>query len=266
MLKVSLIMTNRKITHFVAGGASAGILNSLLAPDENKRVVELCDPLAYGPLINYGTVQGRALRSNWFKGVCGLINEPDLWSWLSDYIGLPILQSYQDLERDGDYVVWVGQSVDEQLMLRLLCSVLPEQSLFLADVTTGQLDRDTIPIVGACSTKELTTVIPVPIDIFQQTKLAKEWESILVCRDMVRTWNGSSIKSHDETFFDDALLSAIGSRVCVAAQAIGRVLGDYVGQVGDTFLCYRLHVLILKGIVCAVGEGPLFRRELSLAL
>ncbi|MGR5214214.1 DUF3658 domain-containing protein [Vibrio harveyi] len=259
-------MTTRKITHFVVGGASAGILNYLLAPDEKKRVVELCDPLAYGPLMNYGTVQGGALRSNWFRRVCSLINESDLWPWLSDHIGLPILQSYQDLERDGDYVVWVGQSVDEQLMLRLLCSVLPEHSLFLADVTTGQLDKGTIPIVGACSTKEHTSVIPVPIDIFQQAKLAKEWDSILVCRNMVRTWNGSAIISHDETFFDEALLSAIGSRVCVAAEAIGRVLGDYVGQVGDTFLCYRLRVLILKGIVCTVGEGPLFRSQLSLAL
>ncbi|HGY9614513.1 DUF3658 domain-containing protein [Vibrio harveyi] len=259
-------MTTRKITHFVVGGTSAGILNYLLAPDEKKRVVELCDPLAYGPLMNYGTVQGGALRSNWFRRVCSLINEPDLWPWLSDHIGLPILQSYQDLERDGDYVVWIGQSVDEQLMLRLLCSVLPEHSLFLADVTTGQLDKGTIPIVGACSTKELTSVIPVPIDIFQQAKLAKEWDSILVCRNMVRTWNGSAIISHDETFFDEALLSAIGSRGCVTAEAIGRVLGDYVGQVGDTFLCYRLRVLILKGIVYAVGEGPLFRRQLSLAL
>lgn len=41
MLKVSLIMTNRKITHFVAGGASAGILNSLLAPDEKYPPHEL---------------------------------------------------------------------------------------------------------------------------------------------------------------------------------------------------------------------------------
>lgn len=259
-------MTLRKVTHFVTGGAAAGILNYLLAPDEKKRVVELSDPLTYGPLNNYGTQQGDALRSNWFRGVCDLINEPDLWPWLAGHIGLPILQSYQNLECDGDYVVWVGQSVDEQLMLRALCSVLPEQRLFLADVTTGKLSKDTMPIVGACSAEELTTVIPVPLDIFQQVKLAKEWDSLLVSRDMVRTWNGSAIVSHDETFFDAALLAAIGPRVCVAAVVIGRVLGDYVGQVGDTFLCYRLRVLILRKIVRSVGEGPFFRRQLSRAL
>lgn len=260
---MSLVMTTRQVTHFVAGGAAVGILNCLLAPNEKERVVELIDPLAYGPLNNYGTLQGDALRSNWFKGVCDLINEPDLWPWLSDHIGLPMLQNYQSLGHDDDYVVWVGQSVDEQLMLRLLCSVLPEQCLFLADVTTGKLSKNTVPIVGACSTEELTTVIPVPLDTLQQIKLADEWDSLLASRDMVRTWNGSTIVSHDETLFDDALLSAIGSRVCIAAEVIGRVLGDYVGQVGDTFLYYRLRVLILKGIVRTVGEGPLFSRRLS---
>ncbi|MEJ2766870.1 DUF3658 domain-containing protein [Photobacterium sp. MCCC 1A19761] len=257
-------MTTKTVTHFVTGGAAAGTLTYLIGAEGFAQVVELSDPLACGPLNDYGTTAGNTQRAEWFRGVCDRLGEPDLWTWLSGHIGLPVLQRHQNAPSDSNYIVWVGQSVDEQLMLRALCAALPNQQLLVADVTADKLGEETAPAVGACSVEELASIHPVPLSPRRQAELADEWHRITARGNLVRTWDGTTIIPHNETFFDNALLAVIGAGPRLAAEVIGQVLGEYAGQVGDTFLCYRLCILMQQGTVCSDHDGPLFYRQLSL--
>lgn len=257
-------MTTLTTTHFVTGGAAAGALACIVGTEGSAQVVELNDPLAYGPLSDYGTTAGNTRRAKWFQKVCAQLGELDLWRWLSDHIGLPVLQGYKNVESDRNYIIWIGQSVDEQLMLRALCALIPNQQLLVADVTTGKLSEKSTPIVGACSIEELESVHPVPLAPCRQAELADEWHKVLKQGNMLRIWNGKTIIPHDETFFDSAILAAIGSGSRLAAEVIGQILGEYTGQVGDTFLCYRLCELMRQGVVCSDNDKPLLYRQLSL--
>lgn len=250
------------ITHFVTGGAAAGTLKHLIGPEGTAQVVALDDPLACGPLCDYGTAAGNKWRGEWLQMVCELLDEQELWTWLSGQVGLPALHRYREADATTRCVVWVGQSVDEQLMLRAICAALPQQRLWIADVT-GQLDEDILHAVGACPPETLATIIPAPLDPRHQNALAAEWCELTEQGNLVRTWDGTRIQIHDETFFDRALLAAIGPGPRVAARVVGQVLGEYAGQVGDTFLCYRILTLMAQGQVRADQKGPLLGLRLS---
>ncbi|WP_447018428.1 DUF1835 domain-containing protein [Shewanella algae] len=109
-------MTRESTIHFVFGGAAVGTLVHFLGDENNVEVTEVRDPLAFGPLYDYGTSEGNAIRGKWLQTVYYLIGDADGWQWISDDVGLPSLSVDRD-KSDNNYIVWIGQSVDEQLML-----------------------------------------------------------------------------------------------------------------------------------------------------
>ncbi|WP_144204497.1 DUF3658 domain-containing protein [Shewanella sp. KCT] len=82
---------------------------------------------------------------------------------------------------------------------------------------------------------------------------------------MVRLWDGDEIQTVDEEFFDHSLLAIIKTGPHNAAKVIGQILGQYTGQVGDTFLSYRISVLMQQGVVCSNNTGSIFKLNLSLS-
>lgn len=255
-------MTRESTIHFVFGGAAVGTLVHFLGDENNVEVTEVRDPLAFGPLYDYGTSEGNAIRGKWLQTVYYLIGDADGWQWISDDVGLPSLSVDRD-KSDNNYIVWIGQSVDEQLMLRAICALLPEQQLLIADVTKGKLGDMTVPIVGACSPEELATVKLEPLDTLEHRALAEEWNKLTETSSMVRLWDGDEIQTVDEEFFDHSLLAIIKTGPHNAAKVIGQILGQYTGQVGDTFLSYRISVLMQQGVVCSNNTGSIFKLNLT---
>ncbi|WP_171173633.1 DUF3658 domain-containing protein [Ruegeria sp. HKCCD8929] len=243
--------------HFVTGGSAAHAVAGWIERNGAGTLTELHDPLSCGPLDGFGTPEGMERRRGWIEQVCETLGERELWSFIEPYIGLPQLK--RQLDNYTSCVIWCGHQTDEQLLLRAVCAAYPDRKLYLADVAAGRVKGDERCAVGACSTNDLLEVAIQPIDPLRRAELAGEWQSLIEESGLVRTFQTGTIAGHDEDFFDAALISACADTFQNAGRIVGDVLGQYPLQVGDTYLAYRLHLLIRSGILTAEGGPELYR-------
>ncbi|WP_417606848.1 DUF3658 domain-containing protein [Oceanimonas baumannii] len=250
-------MQTTEPVHLTTGGAATRAVTGWIKHKGVGTLIELHDPLSCGPLTGFGTPMGTERRRGWFQQVCETLGEGELWSFIEPYVGLPQLKHKHDNGRPC--VIWCGQQADEQLLLRAVCWAYPDRQLYLADVTAGRTEEDDRCAVGACSPCDLLDVALQPIHPLWQAELAEEWLSLVEESSLVRTFYDGTVEGHDEDVFDAALLLACTETFQNAGKIIGKVLGQYPLQVGDTYLAYRLNLLIHSGRLIAGGGPELYR-------
>lgn len=233
--------------HFAFGGSAAGSLRELCKNRATDYVVELVDPLWIGPLRDIDQPAGLQERKRYLKQLFERILAGDLCAELEDRIGLPELAvAWPDAARA---IVWCGPNADEQVLLRAACAGWHSRPLYVVDVGVGSGDDAPRPAVGACTVDELRVMEKGarPLSDAERSALTADWESLLRAEHRLRIFENGRIVGCGEELFDSMLVNACPDECCIAARVVGQVMGTSPHLIGDSFLDYRLRVLIARG-------------------
>lgn len=230
--------------HLALEGAASGTVRALTADVGSESVLPLGDYLSIGPLQDQDSPKGREDRLFWMRGLMQKILSSDPVEDLAPRIGLPVL--VREAAPHGPIVIWAGPNADEQLMLRCICSRWTDANLWLADVSVvGER------AVGACDIDQLSQArehaFRLPKEDFE--RLSLEWSALCKTKELLRIYEAGQVISCPEDFFDQRLLAASDSQFVSAARLVGEVMAQSPYQVCDTWLEFRLRVLINQGRV-----------------
>lgn len=233
--------------HFTTGGAAAGSLRQLCAGRTADCVVELADPLGIGPLQDIDHPSGIDERKRYLRRLFERTLADDHFSDLKSRIGLSELAGGGPDAARG--TVWCGPNADEQVMLRAVCARWRDRPLYVVDVGSG--GADTLPrrAIGACPVDELRVAEKDArlLSAAERSALTADWESLLRAEHRLRIFENGRIVGCGEELFDSMLVAACPDEFCIAARVVGQVMGTSPHLIGDSFLDYRLRVLIARG-------------------
>ena len=250
-----------RITHVTMDGTAAECLEALIAdrPDERQTIVRDC--LGYGPLRDVDTTAGLAARAAWLDGMFEAANNAGWAEHIEGHLGLTDLA--QAPEPDEIAMIWTGANAMEQTILRAVCHAWPQAQLWISDVAPLGVGFDGRSAVAVCSQDNLREAEAQarPLTGAERDALAAEWRAMTSDGHTLRLYLDGALKGFDESYFDEALLAQCEPTFKRAIYVVGHVMGYAADYIGDTFLFYRLRVLIARGAVEA-ENGAAGIREL----
>lgn len=103
--------------------------------------------------------------------------------------------------------------------------------------------------VGACAVDELRVAERSArlLSVTERSVLAADWDRLLRTEHRLRIFDNGRIVGREEELFDSMLVAACPDEFAIAARVVGHVMGTSRYLIGDSFLDYRLRVLIAGG-------------------
>ena len=97
-----------------------------------------------------------------------------------------------------------------------------------------------------------------PLTQQERDALAADWLRLTKEDHLVRIYEDDKIRGYDETLYDEALLAQCTPAFRKAISIAGHVMGQNMGIVGDTFLFYRIHTMVERGVLETQGFAEEF--------
>ena len=250
-----------KIVHVTMDGTAAHCVEALIAGKAGERQTIVQDSLDLGPLRDLHTAAGLAARAAWFSKV---YEAADCEGWaehIEERLGLADLA--QAPGPDEIAMIWTGANAMEQTILRAVCHAWPQTQLWISDVAPLGAGFAGRSAVAVCSLDQLRQALAQarPLSAPEREALAAEWRALTSDGHMLRLYQDGALQSHDESWFDEALLAQCEPTFKRAIYVVGHVMGYAADYIADTFLFYRLRTLIARGLVEA-ESGATGIREL----
>ena len=243
------------VVHLCQGESAEVLLQEVTHDRQGHRVMALHDPLELGPLRGIRTPEGLKARIEFMKTIISTTGkeEPDEdWSWLEEVMG--IARMFPPPPQDEIALMWLGQTAQDQLLLRLACAVWPDTELWVADVRKLSArcpnNLAAVPAYCADALRELEG-LAVPLSREAKQVLADEWHAIAAQDHVLRIYRGGAVCGVPENYFDAALLRLCTHEFKSRARVVGACMGgdECPLGMGDTFLKYRLHVMAQQGLL-----------------
>ena len=243
------------VVHLSLGGDWEVRLKEVVHGRPGHRVLVLPDLLSWGPLRGIHTPGGLAARTAYVKKVFLTIEpeEPEEdWSWLEEGMGLAPM--CPPPPPDEIALMWLGQTAQDQLLLRLACAIWPDTEFWVADVRKlSAWYPDTVPAVPAFSADALRKLEGLVEPLSPQAKpvLADEWHAIAAQDHVLRIYRDGAMCGVPENYFDTGLLGLCTPEFRRRAWVTGTFMGsdECPLGMGDTFLKYRLHAMARQGLL-----------------
>lgn len=236
------------------GDSAAGNLkqrNKLTS--QQHEIYPFFDDLRFGPME--GLEDGKQKRINWWKTVW----KAQWWYEQGDAEAIVAsgLQHHNSmleaLKVTVPVVVWVGNTAQDRLMLSMLAYYAdPNTSLFVLDIT-NKVNSENLGqyAVAMCEPQELISLTPEELSQAERSELTSQWRYWRMQGEGVRDFNiDGQLTQHPETHWDHHLLSTVKKfGKAPVARIAGEVMGEQLGFIPDTFLCWRLDMLRIQGQV-----------------
>jgi len=260
--------------HIAFGDSIAGSLKlaiKQLGMTDTNRVITFRDRYYMGPLWKLHEQAGRDHRREWFQDhiIDGMdfIDEED--ESFSENEHQNLLKQIAAIPEQASVVIWCANNAYEQTGLRFAMYLLKhrENEIFVfnaADACERKFNRINRRIdylySGEISFEKIQAVfgemtVSGPLTIEARRELEREWLALAQSREVLRIWNGNSIVSVEEDYFDSYLLQKVeelhnarqNREFIKAARVIGEAMGYCEEYVGDSFFEYRLRNLVYNG-------------------
>jgi Protein of unknown function/Domain of unknown function (DUF1835) len=244
-------MNDMRVLHVTIAGSAAGNVRELIKGREFDQMLSVEDCFSVGPLLNITEANGLRARENYLRIMLEKIHHPSLFEEVGAHIGIVDLRRLtKDIRR---IVVWCGANANEQILLRAVCANSPDIPLTVVDISTMNSRNKKRSAIGGSNLAELAVAEQnaVLLSVDARKRLSAEWEKLIRGHDLLRIFLDGQVKGVDETFFDPMLIDLCPEEFGSAARLVGEVMGQSQIQIGDTFLDYRLRVLIANGAVDA---------------
>lgn len=168
--------------------------------------------------------------------------------------------TWPDQWKDTECVIWASDSASEQLGLRRLMTLLPDEAEVFV-VNPGRMLSDLYPQIDYRRTGEIVPDKleplledgPVKLTLQAKSDLRADWERLLLEDGCLRIVLDGQLCTVEESHYDAFILAcadAIGARdgrFLKSARVIGEVIGKADQYISDTFIAYRVRQLIRQG-------------------
>lgn len=251
--------------HFVQGPSAHGILNQYYRHHRDKTtshdIYTYTDALSLGSLQHLDTADGLARRARYFRDMIGQPLDDDDLAWHHTLMaGLGCSDLLQcDFSTYDRLVIWYGNDVNEQLMLRMLCNTLQAYPLAGVAVEAAAGAQPYPPhALAECGEQALRLLTDTIRDITpaEQARYRQEWEHLTMADIRLRIYENEHVVEVAEDYYDAEILSYCTDEFRTAARVVGEVMGTHPQRPGDTWLLYRVRKLVEAGILISEGEGP----------
>jgi Protein of unknown function/Domain of unknown function (DUF1835) len=235
--------------HVTIAGSAAGNVRELIRGREFDQILSVEDCFSIGPLFNITEANGLRVRKNYLRNMFEKINHLSLFDEVSAHIGIVDLRRLPEDTRR--IVVWCGANADEQILLRAACATLPDIPLTVVDISTMNSRNKKRSAIGGSNIAELALAEQNAVSLSDDARkrLSSEWDKLIQDEYLLHIFLVDEIIGVNESFFDPMLTGLCPEQFGSAARLIGEVMGQSQIQIGDTFLDYRLRMLIEAGAV-----------------
>lgn len=154
-------------------------------------------------------------------------------------------------DTDDRIVIWHSGIIAEEVALRYFAERLQGHDLWEVDISKLDLTPRKEAIIrpratGACSPEELLKALEkievLPAERREQYRA--EWGELCATVSTLRVMKDGKPVSVEETYYDQGLMSLSTEEFQSAARLAGTLMGTSDQIISDTFLDYRLRVLI----------------------
>ncbi|WP_033540957.1 DUF1835 domain-containing protein [Planococcus sp. CAU13] len=258
------------MNHFVIGESAAGSLK-IAFRGKNHSIHPLSLDLSVGPIAAIHEDEGIERHFAWLRSSYTMEDE---YFEHQEETYRQTLRKIKSLQ-DGDQVTfWTSDNAAEGIGLRLFCFLTADKKLDLTVVNTAEamdeLMRDTdisveIRHSGECNNKQMAHFFKhsrrrLPEEV--KADLAEEMAGLLSSASLLRSWQHGEILDADETRDDAFILERVrelGEQAeyegfFKATRVIGEVLGHSYHIYSDSWIDYRLRMLIRSGKVLSRGD------------
>ena len=244
-----------RVVHLSLGADWEVRLKEVVHAGPEHRVLVVPDLLSWGPLRGIHTPEGMAARIEFMKTVFSTARYEEQaqdWSWLEE--GMGIAPMFPPPPPDEIALMWLGQTAQDQLLLRLACAVWPDTEFWVADLRKLSArcpnNPPVVPVFCADALRELEGMA-VPLSPQAKQVLADEWNVMAAQDHVLRICRNGAVCGVPENYFDAALL-----RLCTHEfKSWAWVVGTFIGGdecplgMGDIYIFHRLHVMAQQGLL-----------------
>ena len=225
----------------------------LIQDRPKQRLLRFYDALNQGPLKDVHIPSGIQAREAYWNNICSINREFSSrgLGYTTTELGTGVLLPAPAANESA--MIWLGQTSNEQMMLRAVCAYWPDTDVWLADVR--QLKPwfpAAFPSVPCFTPQALAKLESMTERMKPEHKreLANEWHELTRQDHVVRIYQNEKILGVKEDFFDAFLLESCTKEWQFQARVAGNCQANSgYSSVGDVFLFYRLHQMAQRGLV-----------------
>jgi hypothetical protein len=247
------IQSNNAWVHVCYCANGGENIAELIQDRPKQRLLRFYDALNQGPLKDVHIPSGIQAREAYWNNICSI--NPEFSSrglgYTTTELGTGVLLPAPTANESA--MIWLGQTSNEQMMLRAVCAYWPKTDLWVADVR--QLKPwfpATFPSVPCFTPQALAQLESMAerLKVEHQRELADEWHELIRQDHLLRIYQDGKIRGVAEDFFDAFLLNACTSEWQFQARVAGNCQANSgYSSVGDVFLFYRLELMAQRGLV-----------------
>ncbi|CAM3211687.1 DUF1835 domain-containing protein [Filibacter tadaridae] len=262
--------------HILFSDASAGSLRVALkglGRYKMEKIVSFRDMFSIGPIWQLHDEIGKEARFTWMKNVMNDENE-DFHVFVKSF--KESVNQIKSIPGDETITIWIADNSHEQTGLRYVLHLLNSRDNDIKVINTTKKHRElfskkdieyTVLHTGEISPEEFQSiyghskVIP-SLTQRKREDLENRWLSLSDNQETLRIWKSDRIQSVSENYYDQFIIQKAKhlhrkpelNGFMKSARLIGDVLGNLEQHVGDSFLEYRLRMLIDAGIFESEGS------------
>ncbi|HEV8080222.1 MAG TPA: DUF3658 domain-containing protein [Chitinophagaceae bacterium] len=201
--------------------------------------------LSVGPLSDFITTNEQDACSDYWKMIdkAYFTNIPEEELYL-----LPNIDNQYNLSfpKDKPLVIWHGSEINEKIMLCRYCSLLKNDNLYEVNLDLLPVMDYKVNCLAQYPFEKIKEVISFvrKLEIETQIKYAHQWEALKRGKTNLRVLENNKIVFVNDDYIDDLILSNCSTEYQLAAKVIGATMGQFKGSLSDSFINYRIHVLI----------------------
>lgn len=249
--------------HIAFDDSTAGCLKYMLSQEElfEECVVAFSEFFSIGPINQLHTNKGQLARQQW------LLNNLTSYDSYFEEEYLPrfmeTLEELHSIPNETPITIWKADNAHEHVGICFTIAQLKDKKNIRV-MNTSEASREILKQdYDIRGTGELS---PESLALFQKSfvqfpylteekrmKFAHEWNRLSQSMEFLRVWKDDEVHSVQEEYFDQFIIECakkVGADkdFLKAPRVIGEALGLVEQLVGDTFLEYRLKVLIKQEV------------------
>lgn len=257
------------MVHILFGDAPAGSLRVALkglGRYKMEKVISFWDMFSIGPILQLHEEIGVEARLNWMKNVMNDENE-DFHVFVRSF--QESVDQIKSIPEDETITIWIADNSHEQTGLRYVVQLLKSRGNDIKVINTTKKHSElfnkedieyTVLHTGEIHPEKLQVIYEhsknkAPLTKHEREDLENEWLSLSNNQETLRIWKNDRIQSVPEDFYDQFIIQRARylhrqpelNGFMKSARLIGDVLGHLEQHVGDSFLEYRLRMLIDAG-------------------
>lgn len=246
---------------FVFGDSARGSLKYFLIHKKNtadSTIINVADIFSLGPLNAYGNPEGYQNRNTWFNDFFEKINGDEESKNYFEEAVKGIKNEIKDIKNEDKILICYGSNSSDITGLMYLASILKDkkENIYIINVSETEVEDGKGRIYRP---KAFAEIHPEKFDLFfQEMKIwnetsrreyEKSWEILTKETHTLRRLEKGKIISIDDDYYDGYILDKCPKDFVMCARIIGEVMGHSEDFLSDSFVYWRIMILIEKGLI-----------------